>query len=206
MFERDDQPDGGPAADAALVEQLRGGDAAAYEALVRQHGPRMLAVARRLLNDEADAADAVQDAFVSVFRSISRFQGQSALSTWLHRITVNAALMRRRGRQRAAERPIEDFLPRFLDDGHQAEPAAQWREPAAQAAQRREVRELVQAAIAMLPEAYRNVLQLRDIEGMDTAATAEVLGIQEGAVKVRLHRARQALRGMLDSHFRTGSI
>ena len=102
----------------ALLEALRAGDEAAYEKLVREHTGRMLSVARRFLREEDDARDAVQDAFVSAFRAIGNFEGGSRISTWLHRIVVNAALMKLRTRRRKPEESIDDMLPRWTDDGH----------------------------------------------------------------------------------------
>src|SRR5262245_12156286 len=104
----------------AFVARLKAGDDAAYEELVRTRGGHLLAVARRLLRDEEAARDAVQDAFLSAFRSIQRFDGHSQLSTWLHRIVVNAALMRLRSRQRRPEQSLESSMPRFAEDGHHA--------------------------------------------------------------------------------------
>jgi RNA polymerase sigma-70 factor (ECF subfamily) len=194
--------EGAQAGEADLVARLRAGSDAAYEELVRAQGARLLAVARRLLRSEEDARDAVQDAFISAFRAIDRFEGGSRLSTWLHRIVVNAALMKLRSQQRKPETSIEDLLPRFLEDGHFAEPPAEWQQSADRALERRETRELVRQAIDGLPENYRTVLLLRDIEGLDTAETAEALGVTANAVKIRLHRARQALREQLDEHMR----
>ena len=188
-----------------LIARLRDGHEAAFEELVRRHGPRLLAVARRILHNEADARDAVQEAFVSAFRALQSFEGQARLSTWLHRIAVNAALMRLRARRRKPEEPIEDLLPRFLEDGHHAAPPTPW--PSAERlVAEREVRDFVRAAIDRLPESYREVLLLRDIEELDTAAAADVLGITENLVKVRLHRARQALRTLLEPRFRQGGF
>jgi RNA polymerase sigma-70 factor (ECF subfamily) len=187
-----------------LLERLRAGEEAAYEELVRSHGPRMLAVARRFLREEEDARDAVQDAFLSAFRALGRFEGQARLSTWLHRIVVNAALMKLRTRRRRPERPIEDFLPEFLEDGHMAQPAVAWRLPGDEAVERRQLRDLVLEKVHELPEGYRNVLLLRDIEGLDTEETARLTGLGAGAVKTRLHRARQALRGLLEPHLGGG--
>jgi RNA polymerase sigma-70 factor (ECF subfamily) len=192
-------------AEAALLARLRAGEEAAYAELVRLHGGRLLAVARRFLGDGEDARDAVQDAFLSAFRSLQKFQGNALLSTWLHRIVVNAALMKLRSRRRKPETSIEELLPKFLEDGHLAEPAAPWKESAAEALERREVRERVRASIDLLPETYRSVLLLRDVEELDTRETAEILGIGPNAVKTRLHRARQALRTLLDREMRGGT-
>jgi RNA polymerase sigma-70 factor (ECF subfamily) len=190
--------------EASLLAGLRAGEDAAFDALVRGHAGRLLAVAQRLLRNADDAQDAVQDAFLAAFRSIGSFKGDAQLSTWLHRIVVNAALMKLRSKRRRPEEPIDELLPRFLADGHAAQPAAPWREPADKLVQRREVRELVRASIDRLPETHRTVLMLRDVEELDTEETARLLGISVGAVKTRLHRARQALRELLDPHLRGG--
>ncbi len=175
---------------------------AAFEAIVRGHGARLLATARRLLANDEDARDAVQDAFLSAVRSLDRFEGEARLSTWLHRVVINAALMKLRARRRSRERPIEDLLPSFLPDGHHSERVLAWEEPCDLALQRQESRDLVRASIEGLPADYRVVLVLRDIEGLDTKEVAGLLGIRTDAVKTRLHRARQALRTVLDPHGR----
>lgn len=186
----------------ALVAALRAGEDRAFEVLVRTFGGRMLAVARRLMGDEADAADAVQDAFLSAFKSIERFDGRSQLGTWLHRITINASLMKLRSRRRRKERPIEDLLPRYKADGHAQVDSTPWRDETDEIEARNAVRRLVRQKIDELPEQYRTVLVLRDIEGLDTESTGAALGMSVPAVKTRLHRARQALRTLLDPHFR----
>ncbi len=107
-----------PEAERSLLAELRAGEPLAFEALVRENAGRMLVVAKRLLSIEEDAQDAVQEAFLSAFKAIGSFEGNARLSTWLHRITVNAALLRLRKRNRKREVSIEDLLPRFLDDGH----------------------------------------------------------------------------------------
>ncbi len=195
-----------PEEDLALLADLRAGDPAAFERLVRQHSGRMLAVARRILGNEEDAHEAVQDAFLNAFRGLGGFDASARLGTWLHRIAVNAALMKLRTRQRKQARLIDDLLPKFVEDGHQAEPAVEWRESSESTLQRHETRDLIRRTIEELPENYRIVLVLRDIEGLDTEETARLLGVTEGVVKTRLHRARQALRTLLDPHFRGGSL
>ena len=194
-----------PSADVdegALLVALRAKDPAAYETFVRCHGGRMLAVARRLLVNEADAQDAVQDAFLNAFRAIDGFQGGARLSTWLHRIVVNAALMKVRTRNRRGEEPIDPFLPVFREGGVPAHPTTEWKTVGMDALARDEARALVRQAIDRLPESYRNVLVLRDIEGFDTAETSNLLNLTPSAVKIRLHRARQALRALLEPRFR----
>ena len=190
--------------EATLLAGLRGGDEAAFAKLVGRYSARLLAVTRRLLNQEQDAQDAVQDAFLSAFRGLANFDGNSSLATWLHRIAVNAALMKLRSQRRKPEQPIDGLLPTYYDDGHRRDPGPAWKALASDA-ERAETRELVRRCIAQLPDSFRVVLVLRDIEQLDTAAVAEHLGIEAGAVKTRLHRARQALRTLLDPHFREGA-
>jgi len=190
--------------EALLLPRLRSGDAHAFEELVRRYMGRLLRVARRLLRSEEDARDAVQDAFVSAFRAIGDFESTARLSTWLHRIVVNACLMKLRTQRRKPEEDIEDYLPRFLEDGHQVEPSVAWGESAQTVMERAETRDLVRAAIEKLPETYRTVLLLRDIEELPTDEVARLLGVTPNAVKIRLHRGRQALRALLDPHMRGG--
>ena len=184
--------------DADLVTRLQHGDDAAFEAVVRQYGGRLLTVARRLLNNDSDAQDAVQDSFIRAFRAIHTFEARAQLYTWLHRIVVNTSLMKLRSRRRHPTDSIEDLLPDFVSDGHQAVASRNWSDALLE---RKETAALVREAIARLPDQYREVLVLRDIEERDTAETAALLGTTSNAVKVRLHRARQALRTLLDREF-----
>jgi RNA polymerase sigma-70 factor, ECF subfamily len=185
-------------AEARLLDRLRAGDEEASEALVRKHSGRMLAVARRFLHSEEDSADAVQDAFLAAFRSLDKFEGNSTVGTWLHRIVVNSSLMKLRSQSRSRQVPIDGLLPTFDETGHHACPIHPWGEQAVDRLAREEMRAQVRECIHQLPESYRTVLLLRDIEELDTDKTAEQLGISAGAVKTRLHRARQALRTILE--------
>lgn len=188
--------------ESVLIQRLRAGDEAAFEEVVRRYGGRLLAVARRILQSEDDAQDALQDGFWSAFRALPQFKERARLSTWLHRIVVNAALMKQRSRVRRAEDSIEELLPTFLEDGHRHNSPVPWREPLDELVANKETRQRVRASIDRLPEIYRNVLILRDIEELDTAETAELLGVSANVVKIRLHRSRQALRTLLDPLFR----
>jgi RNA polymerase sigma-70 factor (ECF subfamily) len=182
-----------------LLARLRAGDDDAFELLVRQHTPRMLSIARRFVASEDDAADAVQDAFLSAFKALPTFEGGSTLATWLHRIVVNSCLMKIRSQNRRRTRSIEELLPKFDDTGHHSHPVSAWSESAFGSLLRDETRAQIRANIAQLPDDYRTVIVLRDIEEMDTDQTAAILGIRPGAVKTRLHRARQALRSLIAS-------
>jgi RNA polymerase sigma-70 factor (ECF subfamily) len=199
-------------ADVELIDGLCRGDDSSFERLVREHGPRMLATARRLLRCEQDSADAVQDALVSVYRNVHSFTGGSSLSTWLHRVTVNASLMRLRTRRRLErEQGLPDgLLPQFDSEGRHAQPVARWHgdngDDACALAATGELRAYVRACIDLLPDSYRTVLLLRDIDGLDTDETAQLLGCTPGNVKTRLHRARQALRSLLEKRFSNDTV
>ena len=181
-----------------LLAALRAGDGRAYERLVSEHGGRMLAVARRMLRNDEEARDALQEAFLLAFRGIARFEGQSRISTWLHRIVVNCSLMKLRSRRAHPEESIEPMLPTFQEDGHSMDSYAEWPERPDTDYARNEIRDLVRTTIDRLPETYRTILILRDIEELDTSEVATMLGVTANAVKIRLHRARQALRELLD--------
>jgi RNA polymerase sigma-70 factor, ECF subfamily len=186
-------------ADASLVSRLQRGDHAAFESLVRTHGGRLLSVARRFLGNNEDAEDAVQETFIKAFKAIGTFEERAQLPTWLHRIVVNTSLMKLRERRRKPLESIDDLLPTFTADGHQTTASREWSDALLE---QKETASIVRQAIAMLPEQHRTVLILRDIEERDTAETAAILGTSTTVVKVRLHRARQALRTLLDREFR----
>jgi RNA polymerase sigma-70 factor (ECF subfamily) len=188
----------GSTTDLDLVASLQQGDPEAFELLVRTHSGRLLSVARRFLANEQDAQDALQDAFIRAFKAIGRFESRAQLHTWLHRIVVNSALMKLRERRRKPEESIEDLLPTYAADGHQTSESREWSDAVLE---RKESARVVHEALARLPEQYRAVILLRDIEERDTAETAELLGTTANVVKVRLHRARQALRTLLDREF-----
>ncbi len=172
-----------------------------FEEIIRRSGPRLLAVARRFVRSEDDARDVVQDSLIAAFRAMGSFQGQSSPETWLHRIVVNTALMKLRTRRRRPETSIEELLPRFLEDGHHEKQICDWRATPEALVGSRQTQDIVRSCIDRLPEAYRTILILRDVEELSTDEAARALGITGGAVKLRLHRARQALRGLLAPFF-----
>jgi len=190
-----------PVSETQLIARLRAGDGDAFEELVRNYGGRLLAVARRFVRNESDAQDIVQATYLCAFRSLSQFEGNCQISTWLHRIVVNQALMKLRTQRRRPEEPIEPLLPAFQDDGHHVEQFSDWSAPADMLLQRRQTRATVRACIEQLPANYRDVLMLRDIEELSTQDVAQVLNMTPIAVKVRLHRARQALSTLLRKEY-----
>lgn len=190
-----------PIDEHALVAALQDGREWAYEEMIRLYGGRLLSVARRLAGNDEDARDIVQAAYLSAFRAIGGFEGHCQLSTWLHRIVVNTGLMRLRSRKRRPEESIDDLLPTYQADGHHVEQFSDWNTPADTLLERAETRATVRAAIQALPDNYRTVLILRDIEELSTQEVADALSMTQTAVKVRLHRARQALSTILRREF-----
>lgn len=173
-------------------------DEAIAEEMVRDNIGWMIVVAQRQLTDRALAEDAVQDAFISAFHSYHSFENRSSLKTWLHRITINAALMKLRKIKRLSEQSIDAFLPEF--DQYNCRIETPWSNITSieSVIEKEQTQKQVHAAIDKLPDAYRNVLLLRDIEGYDTSEVAELLDLSESNVKVRLHRARAALKKLIE--------
>lgn len=182
--------------EAEWVCQLKAGDNDAFERLVRTFGGRLLSVAKRYVGNDEDAREVVQTAYLSAFRALHQFEGSCQLSTWLHRIVINTALMRLRTRRRRPEESIDGLLPMFREDGHHVEQFSDWA-PADHLLAKKETQAAVRACIEQLPESYRVVLLLRDIEELSTREVAELLMSTPTAVKVRLHRARQALATLI---------
>jgi len=192
-------PPGEAASDARILPSLRAGDQKAYDVLVRANTGRMLAAARRLLLSEEDARDAVQEAFLLAFRALPQFAGRCCLSTWLHRIVVNTALMKLRARRRHPEEWIEEILPDFHGNGLAATTNGSVDEPEDAKLERTELRQLVHRCLRRLPERFRTVLVLRDIEERSTEEACRVLRLSPAGIKTRLHRARRALQKLLEN-------
>lgn len=174
-----------------FIDRLIAHDAQAFEELVRAQGPRLLAVASRYLPRPADAEDALQDAFVSVVRSISGFQRASSLETWLHRVVVNASLMILRRRRRKPETSLDEATV----EGGASSPSRRGSPLTAHdAIERAETRLAVRHAVDGLPASQRSILLLRDVDALELKSIATLLDVGVSTVKVRLHRARQALQ------------
>lgn len=176
--------------EAALLEGLRSGNRYACSCMLKEFGPRLYRVAIQMTGDPDEAEDVLQEALIRSCDRINDFEGLSALGTWLHRITVNTALMhlrRRRSGLQVATVSTDDELP-LADVFIDATPGP------SDAVLSSELRERLDAAVLALPETLRVAFVLRDVEGMSTAEAAAALDISESALKVRLHRARLALR------------
>ena len=181
-----------------LVERLRARDASALEPLMDRHAGRLYRLAYGITRNDADAEEVVQDVFLTLFRKIEGFEGRAALGTWLYRVTANAALIKRRGKRAELEVSLEEQLPTFLADGHRQGDRsfllADWSETPEEVLLTGEARKTLECALDRLPDHYRAVVVLREVEGLDNEEVACILGESVSTVKSRLHRARMALR------------
>jgi RNA polymerase sigma-70 factor, ECF subfamily len=187
--------------ESILVERLRDGDGAALETLMERYASRVYRVARGITRTDADAEEVVQDVFLTIVRKIDSFEGRAALSTWIYRVATNAALLKRRGKRAQLEVSLEEHLPTFKQDGHREGPrsflVADWSQTPEAELLDGEARAILSRAIDQLPEAYRSVLVLRDVEELTNEEAARILCESVASVKSRLHRARMALREQL---------
>jgi len=194
--------DGISTTESDLLEGLRRGDPAAYRLLVELNSASVYNVALKLLGDEQEAEDVLQETFMSAFQAIDSFEARSKLSTWLYRIAYNASLMRLRKRKQMTAFSLD--RPSLDEDGTEVSANRQlvdWSTVPDDELLTAEAREEMDRAIAELPESLRSTFVLRDIQGLSGAETAQVLGITIQAVKTRLHRARLRLRDRLSDYF-----
>jgi RNA polymerase sigma-70 factor (ECF subfamily) len=171
------------------------------ERVFRDYAPRVYNLARRMLGNDADAEDVAQDVLLQVVRKLDTFRGDADFPTWLHRVTVNMALAHRARRARREEHEVHDPLEHFEEDGHHAVPVRPWGPGPERLALDHESHRLIEDAIAALPEIYRDVYVLADVEGMANQEIADLLGVSVAAVKSRLHRGRLLMRQALAPHF-----
>jgi RNA polymerase sigma-70 factor (ECF subfamily) len=183
--------------DLPLLTKARGGDFAAFEALVARFQDRVYGLAYRMLGEAHDAEDVTQQTFLSLVEHLKDFRGESAVAGWVLRIAANHALKLLRKRRGLPTVPLADPGDEGYGDLPHPDFIAPWRDDPADLAARREVRGLIDAALAGLDEKYRVVFVLRDVEGFSVRETAKMLGLSEANVKVRLLRARLALREKL---------
>ncbi len=183
----------------AFLQKLRRGDPVAFSQFVEENQHKVYTLALKMLNDPQEAEDVLQETFLSAYKALPNFEGRSSLSTWVYRIASNASLMRLRKKQPntvSVDEPLTldagDSVPRQFVD---------WSGAPEDKLLNSESRQVMDEAVAELPESLRLVFILRDIEGLSTAETGEVLGLSEGAVKTRLHRARLRLRERLSAYF-----
>ncbi len=188
--------------DAALVDRLRAGDEAAFRALVQRHHVRLLRLAESLAPSRAVAEEVVQDTWLAVVRGIDRFEGRSSVKTWLVRILVNRA--RTAGARESRSVPLDPRpgpavpIDRFASTGAWATPPTPWAEEAEDRVVAERLAARVRASLPELPAGQRQVLLLRDVEGLPADEVRELLGLSDGNQRVLLHRARARLRDILD--------
>ncbi|HEY5282635.1 MAG TPA: sigma-70 family RNA polymerase sigma factor [Polyangia bacterium] len=192
--------------DEVLVERARAKDEAAFEALVGRYEDKLYRLAMRFVRNETDAQEILQDAFLSAWRNLPTFEGRAQFSSWMYRVTVNAALMLLRSRNRHPEVTVDDIEPSALNDavvenGQMMRSSADWSQRPDEQLQSEEMRKHIQVSVDALPDGLRTVFLLRDVEELSTEDTAEMLGLSVPAVKTRLHRARLALREAIGRYF-----
>jgi RNA polymerase sigma-70 factor (ECF subfamily) len=192
--------------DAALLSRLRLGAPAAVEALFDRYHEKVYGLAMSILMNKSDAEDATQDVLLAVVRKADRFQGNSALNSWIYRICVNTCLMRLRKGRRTETVPIEEFLPVFTREGAHARPVEDWSREVERGIPDKEIGNVIGGFTASLPEKYLVVIALRDIQGFSCEETAEVLNLTIAEVKSRLHRARFSLRERLGRYLRNAGM
>ncbi len=192
---------GEPVDEQTLIARAQQGDAQALAAIVESHQRTVYNVALRMCGNPHDAEETLQETFLSAIKALPKFEGRSRLSTWLYRIASNACLMQRRRQSAGADMTSLDDGEEERDGFDPPKYFVDWSVRPDDVLLDGELRSVMEDAIAQLPEALRIVFIWRDLEGLSTAETAEVLGISEGAVKVRLHRARLQLRELLSHYY-----
>ncbi len=191
----DHAPDSGG---QSLIQRLKAGDHDAFEAIFSQNVNRVYRQAFKLMGNGAEAEEVVQEVFLTVYEKAKMFRGESAFSTWLHRLTVNVGLTRLRRRKRGKEVCLDDYLPQFQEDGHhKVRPVIDWSQEIDGLVASKELQTIIQQAIDLLPPVDKAVVVQSDLEGIPNSQIAEALGLSVPAVKARLHRARLFLRGRL---------
>jgi RNA polymerase sigma-70 factor (ECF subfamily) len=182
-----------------LIERVKAGDHRAFELIFDRYVSRVYRQALRLTGNEADAEDVVQETFLLAYRKATTFQGKSEFSTWLYRLTVNAALTKLRQRKREKEVSLGNYLPKFKEDGHHLMPVVDWSQDVDKLVAGNEINQIIREALDQLSPVDRAVVVMSDLEDMSNREVGEALGLTIQAVKARLHRARLFLRGKLSA-------
>lgn len=184
-----------------LVELLKKKDKGAQEYFVKLYYSNMTAIAHRYLKNREDVNDVIQESFISAIRKIHQFQGRSALKTWLTTIVVNNCLMRIRNEKKKMEVPAEEYMPRFDSDGFRVDDNVSIKQSPEELVKDKQKRQFISESLNKLPEHYRTIILLRDIEGYSEREAAKLLDLTEANAKSRLHRARLMLKKLLEDYF-----
>lgn len=192
--------------DEELVARAKAKDLPAYEELVARYEEKVYRLAMRFVRNETDAGEVVQDVFLTAWRSLAGFQGRAQFGSWIYRVTVNTALMLLRSQRRHPQVAVDDVEPGALGEAANQSGASlgagtDWSKRPDEQLQSDELRQHIQSAVDALPETLRTVFLVRDVDGLSTEETAELLGLTIPAVKTRLHRARLALRQAITDYF-----
>ena len=171
------------------------------ELVFREYAPRIYNIARRMLGNDADAEDVTQDVLLQVVRKLDTFRGDAQLSTWLHRVTVNAALAHRQKRANRQKHETGDAGDELLEAAAPDTAVKRWNVSPDEPVLAAEQQDVIEKAINTLPEPFRDVYVLADVEGLGNSEIGEMLGLSVPAVKSRLHRARLRMRDLLAPHF-----
>ena len=195
--------------DDELVARARAGDVPAFEELIGRHEEKIYRLAMRFTRNETDAAEILQETFLSAWRNLAGFEGKAQFASWLYRVAVNAALMLLRTQKRHPQVAVEDVTPEALGEaasnaGPGLGAGTDWSRRPDEQFQSEELRRQIQLAVDQLPESQRSVFLMRDVDGLSTEETAELLGVSLPTVKTRLHRARLTLREAITRYFEKG--
>ncbi len=180
----------------ALVRDLQAGNLEAYDQIAELYQKKIYALSFNLVRNQMDAQDVTQEVLLTLFRKINTFQGKSAFSSWVYRITLNASYMKLRNKKKEPNISIDELLPSFNGAGFQQEKIQDW-----SGSITNETREVIKKAVDLLPEKEKVVFLLRDVEGLSTEKVSEILDLTVPAVKSRLHRGRLFLRKKLSGYF-----
>ena len=195
------EPKEGKELEEALVQELQGGNLEAFDKIVELYQKKIYALSFNLARNAMDAQDVTQEVLLTLFRKINTFQGKSAFSSWVYRITLNASYMKLRSKKKDQSISLDDLLPTYNGAGFQQEKIQDWSENTESLLFTNETKSVIQKATDQLPEKEKVVFLLRDVEGLSTEKVSEILELTIPAVKSRLHRARLFLRKKLSNYF-----
>jgi len=187
--------------DDLLVKDLKAGSHEAFEKITELYQRKIYALAFNMTRNQMDAQDITQEVLLSIYKKIGTFQGKSAFSSWVYRITLNATYMKLRNKKKEQYVSLDDLMPSFNGTGFQTEKLTDWSETTESLLFSNETRDIIARAVDQLPEKEKVVFILRDVEGLSTEKVSEILDLTIAAVKSRLHRARLFLRKKLSHYF-----
>jgi RNA polymerase sigma-70 factor (ECF subfamily) len=184
-----------------LVKEFQGGNLEAYDQIAERYQKKIYGLSFNLCRNQMDAQDVTQEVLLTLYKKINTFQGKSAFSSWVYRITLNATYMKLRSKKKEPNVSLDDMMPSFNGSGFHQEKIQDWSESTESLLFTNETKEIIQKAVDLLPEKEKVVFVLRDVDGLSTEKVSEILDLTIPAVKSRLHRARLFLRKKLSNYF-----